>query len=66
MVLKVKKLIFLYLLTHLSPRVGLYLRKLELSVVGVHLSNLLTSGCAQDLREEERKTERHHKLTVKT
>lgn len=31
----------LYLLTHLSPRVCLDLGKLELSVVGVHLTDLL-------------------------
>lgn len=45
----------LYLLTHLSPRVCLDLRKLELSVVGVHLSDLLPGWCAENLKRTERK-----------
>lgn len=45
----------LYLLTHLSPRVCLDLRKLELSVVGVHLSDLLPGWCAENLKRTEKK-----------
>lgn len=40
----------LYLLTHLSPRVRLDLRKLELGVVGVHLSDLLPGRRAENLK----------------
>lgn len=40
---------FLYLLTHLSPWVCLDLRELKLSVVGIHLSDLLPSGSAENL-----------------
>lgn len=45
----------LYLLTHLSPRMCLDLRKLELSVVGVHLSDLLTGWCPKNLDRTEQK-----------
>lgn len=44
---KVKGL--LYLLTHLSPRMCLDLGEFELSVVGVHLTDLLSGGGAEDL-----------------
>lgn len=44
---KVKGL--LYLLTHLSPRMCLDLGKFELSVVGVHLTDLLSGWGAENL-----------------
>lgn len=45
----------LYLLTHLSPRVCLNLRKLELGVVGVHLSDLLPGWRAENLKRTQQK-----------
>ena len=39
----------LYLLTHLSPRMCLNLGELELSVVGVHLPDLLSGRGAENL-----------------
>lgn len=44
---KVKEL--LYLLTHLSPRMCLDLGEFELSVVGVHLTDLLSGWSAENL-----------------
>lgn len=50
----------LYLLTHLSPRVCLDLRKLELGVVGVHLADLLPGRGPENLgRAEKKKTSQH-------
>lgn len=49
----------MYLLTHLSPRVCLDLRKLELGVVGVHLSDLLPGWRAQNLKRKEQKRMEH-------
>lgn len=43
---------FLYLWTHLSPRVRLNLGELELGVVGVHLADLLTRRGTQDLSRD--------------
>lgn len=39
----------LYLLTHLSPRMCLNLGEFELSVVGVHLTDLLSGWSAENL-----------------
>lgn len=45
--------VLLYLLTHLSPRMCLDLGKLELGVVGVHLSDLLSGWGAQNLEDTQ-------------
>lgn len=41
---------FLYLLTHLSPRMCLDLGEFEFSVVGVHLTDLLSGRGAENLK----------------
>lgn len=48
---------FLYLLTHLSPWVCLNLGEFELSVVGVHLSDLLPCRGPQNLQHRDRRGE---------
>lgn len=45
----------LYLLTHLSPRVCLDLGKLELGVVRVHLTDLLSGWGAENLKRTRQK-----------
>lgn len=42
----------LYLLTHLSPGMCLNLGEFELSVVGVHLTDLLSGRSTENLREQ--------------
>lgn len=55
----------LYLLTHLSPRMCLDLGKFELSVVGVHLSDLLPGWGAENLDGTEQKNRaQHYVLTM--
>lgn len=54
----------LYLLTHLSPWMCLNLGKLELGVVGVHLSDLLPGWGAQNLDRTEPKDGTPHYYSV--
>lgn len=46
--------VLLYLLTHLSPRVGLDLGEFELSVVGVHLADLFSGWSTENLERNSK------------
>lgn len=46
--------VLLYLLTHLSPRVGLDLGEFELSVVGVHLADLFSGWSTENLKRNSK------------